>query len=107
MKKIAVLSVLSLSLILSACGSSEESKITSVKSGKKIEDIHGVGVANDGTTYFATHEGLFSTKDTGETWNKVGASNDDFMGFHLRADGTMMTSGHPGKDSDYPNQWAY
>lgn len=103
MKKLVIFSVLSLSLILSACGSSEESKITSVKSGKRIEDIHGVGVASDGTTYFATHEGLFSTKDTGETWNKVGSSNDDLMGFHLRSDGTMITSGHPGINSDYPN----
>ncbi|MBT2696670.1 hypothetical protein J7E79_04465 [Bacillus sp. ISL-40] len=103
MKKVFVLSVLSLSLILSACSSKEESKVTSVKSGKKIEDIHGVGVSNDGTTYIATHEGLFSTKNVGETWNKVGSSNDDFMGFHLRSDGTMMTSGHPGTDSEYPN----
>jgi photosystem II stability/assembly factor-like uncharacterized protein len=103
MKKIAVLSVLSLSLILSACGSTEDSKITPVKSGKTIEDIHGVGVSNDGTTYVATHEGLFSTKNVGKTWSKVGQSNDDFMGFHLRSDGTMMTSGHPGQDSDYPN----
>ncbi|MBT2727409.1 hypothetical protein J7E63_10730 [Bacillus sp. ISL-75] len=103
MKKAFVLSVLSLSLILSACSSKEDSKIISVKSGKKIEDIHGVGVSNDGTTYIATHEGLFSTKNVGESWNKVGSSNDDFMGFHLRSDGTMMTSGHPGTDSEYPN----
>ncbi|MEH6908130.1 F510_1955 family glycosylhydrolase [Neobacillus drentensis] len=103
MKKIAVLSVLSLSLILSACGSTEDSKIAPVKSGKTIEDIHGVGVSNDGTTYVATHEGLFSTKNVGKTWSKVGQSSDDFMGFHLRSDGTMMTSGHPGQDSEYPN----
>lgn len=103
LKKIAILSVLFLSLILSACSSSDESKITSVKSGKKIEDIHGVGVLNDGATYVATHEGLFSTKNVGKTWNKVGAANDDFMGFHLRSDGTMMTSGHPGQNSDFPN----
>lgn len=103
MKKIAILSVLSLSLILSACGSADESKLTEVKGGKTIEDIHGVGVSNDGTTYVATHEGLFSTKNVGETWNKVGASNDDFMGFHLQSDGTMITSGHPGQNSDYPN----
>ncbi|WHY68451.1 F510_1955 family glycosylhydrolase [Neobacillus sp. SuZ13] len=101
MKKAFVLSVLSLSLILSACSSKEESKVTSVKSGKKIEDIHGVGVSNDGTTYIATHEGLFSTN--GESWKKVGSANDDFMGFHLRSDGTMITSGHPGTDSEYPN----
>lgn len=103
MNKVAVISVMSLSLILSACGSTGESKITSVKSGKKIEDIHGVGVSNNGTTYIATHEGLFSTKDVGETWNKVGSANDDLMGFHLRSDGTMMTSGHPGANSEFPN----
>jgi len=103
MKKALVLSVLSLSLILSACGSIEDSKITAVKSGKKIEDIHGVGISNDGTTYIATHEGLFSTKNVGGTWNKVGSAKDDFMGFHLRSDGTMLTSGHPGTDSEYPN----
>jgi photosystem II stability/assembly factor-like uncharacterized protein len=104
MKKLAVISALSLSLVLSACsGSSEEGKLTSVKSGKKIEDIHGVGIDNDGITYVATHEGLFSTKDVGNTWNKVGSVQDDLMGFNLKADGTMMTSGHPGKDSKYPN----
>ncbi|MDR6998775.1 F510_1955 family glycosylhydrolase [Neobacillus niacini] len=103
MKKVVVLSVLSLSLLLSACSSTEESKITPVKSGKRIEDIHGVGVSNDGTTYVATHEGLFSTKGVGKTWNKVGSTKDDLMGFHLRSDGTMMTSGHPGTNSEYPN----
>jgi photosystem II stability/assembly factor-like uncharacterized protein len=104
MKKIAIISALSLSLLLSACGSSsEEGKLSPVKSGKKIEDIHGVGVDNDGTTYVATHEGLFSTKDMGSSWNKVGSVKDDLMGFNLRPDGKMMTSGHPGEDSKYPN----
>ena len=42
-------------------------------------DIHGVGVGNDGITYVATHEGLFSTKDEGQKRNKVGSSNDDLM----------------------------
>lgn len=106
MKKVTiltVLSVLSLSLILSACGSKEESKLTSVNSGKKIEDIHGVGISDDGTTYVATHEGLFSTKDVGNNWNKVGSADDDLMGFQLKSDGTMVTSGHPGKKSELPN----
>ncbi|PLS02887.1 F510_1955 family glycosylhydrolase [Neobacillus cucumis] len=103
MKKVLVLSVLSLSLILSACSSNEDSKITAVKSGKKIEDIHGVGISNDGTTYIATHEGLFSTKNEGDSWNRVGSARDDFMGFHLRSDGTMLSSGHPGSNSEYPN----
>lgn len=103
MKKAVIFSVLSLSLVLAACSSTGEAKLTSVKSGKKIEDIHGVGLANDGTTFVATHEGLFSTKDVGKNWNKVGTSNDDLMGFHMRSDGTMMTSGHPGNNSKYPN----
>jgi photosystem II stability/assembly factor-like uncharacterized protein len=103
LKTKVIFAVLSLSLVLAACSSNGEAKLTSVKSGKKIEDIHGVGISNDGTTFVATHEGLFSTKDVGSTWNKVGASNDDFMGFHMRSDGTMMTSGHPGNNSEYPN----
>jgi hypothetical protein len=96
MKKGVILSVLSLSLVLAACSSSGDAKLTSVKSGTKLQDIHGVGISNDGTTYVANHEGLLSTKDGGKTWNKVGASNDDLMGFTMRSDGTMMTSGHPG-----------
>lgn len=103
MKKGIVLTVLSVNLLLTACGSSEEAKLTSVKNGKKIEDIHGVGVANDGTTYVATHEGLFSTKDTGRGWNKIGNMDADLMGFNMRSDGTMLTSGHPGNNTDLPN----
>jgi photosystem II stability/assembly factor-like uncharacterized protein len=103
MKKVVVFSLLSLSLVLSACGSKEESKLTSVKSGKRIEDIHGVGISNEGTTYVATHEGLLSTKDVGNTWNKVGSADDDLMGFQMKSDGTMITSGHPGQKSDLPN----
>jgi photosystem II stability/assembly factor-like uncharacterized protein len=104
LKKVAVISVLSISLLLSACSSSSnEGKLSPVESGKKIADIHGVGVANDGTTYVATHEGLFSTKDVGNTWNKVGSTSDDLMGFNMRSDGTMLTSGHPGNNSKYPN----
>ncbi|MGG5253436.1 F510_1955 family glycosylhydrolase [Neobacillus sp. SM06] len=103
MKKGIVLSVLSISLLLSACSSSGEAKLTSVKNGKKIEDIHGVGVANDGTTYVATHEGLFLTKDTGKSWNKVGSMDADLMGFNMRSDGTMLTSGHPGNKTNLPN----
>jgi photosystem II stability/assembly factor-like uncharacterized protein len=103
MNKVAVISALSLSLLLAACSSSSDGKSTSVKSGNKVEDIHGVGVSTDGTTYVATHQGLFSTKNVGKSWNKIGASNDDLMGFHVRSDGTMLTSGHPGSDSKYPN----
>lgn len=99
----AIFSVLSLSLLLSACSSTNDGKLTSVESGKKIMDIHGVGVANDGTTCVATHEGLFLTKDEGGSWKKVGSVGDDLMGFNMRSDGTMMTSGHTGNNSKMPN----
>lgn len=102
MKKITIISVMSLNLLLAACNSSNESKLTPLKTGKKIEHIHGVGISNNGTTFVATHEGLFSTKHSGE-WNKVGSAEDDLMGFHMRSDGTMLTSGHPGPNSDLPN----
>lgn len=96
--------ILSLSVILAACSrSGGEQTNTQVKSGEKIEDIHGIAIADDNTTYVATHEGLFSTKDVGKTWSKVGSFDADLMGFHLKSDGTMITSGHPGAKTDIPN----
>jgi photosystem II stability/assembly factor-like uncharacterized protein len=104
MKKLTIVSILSLGLVLAACSGSDEGQTLSpVKSGKKIEDIHGIAVSEDSTTYVATHEGLFSTQDFGEQWNKVGPFDADLMGFHLKSDGTMMTSGHPGPKTDLPN----
>lgn len=105
MKKFTIFSVLSLSVILSACsgGASEEQTLNAVKSGKKIEDIHGIGIASDNTTYIASHDGLYSTQDVGGSWNKVGTFDADLMGFHLKSDGTMLTSGHPGPKTDLPN----
>jgi photosystem II stability/assembly factor-like uncharacterized protein len=108
MKKLTVFSILSLGLILSACsGADEEQTLSLVKSGKKIDDIHGIAIAADSTTYVATHEGLFSTKDLGEKWNKVGSFDADLMGFHLKSDGTMVTSGHPGAKTDLPNPMGF
>jgi photosystem II stability/assembly factor-like uncharacterized protein len=107
-KKLTIVSVLSLGFILSACsGNGEEETLSPVKSGKKIEDIHGMAIAADSTTYVATHEGLFSTQDIGESWNKVGTFDADLMGFHLKSDGTMITSGHPGAKTDLPNPMGF
>lgn len=103
-----MVSILSLGLILAACGGDNEDQILSpVKSGKKIDDIHGMAIAEDSTTYVATHEGLFSTQDSGEQWNKVGSFDADLMGFHLKSDGTMVTSGHPGSKTDLPNPMGF
>lgn len=103
MKKKAIVFALGLSFILSACSSGNEQKLTAVNSGKKIEDIHGVGIEKDGSTYVATHEGLFTTQNSGKNWSKVGSMDADLMGFTMKSDGTMLTSGHPGTNSNLPN----
>lgn len=96
--------ILAVGLLLSACNSGDggnENK--TVKSGYKVEHVHGLGFQKDDSIYMATHEGLIQTKDSGENWSFTGNVDFDFMGFHVQSDGTMLTSGHPGPESDLPD----
>lgn len=105
MKRFEILVVvLGVLLLVSACNSKngkEESK--ALESGYKVEHIHGLALTKDDTLYVASHEGLIKTEDQGETWSLVGNNDFDFMGFHMQSDGTMLTSGHPGKTSNLPD----
>lgn len=91
-------------LLLSACSSSDDDNGNkAIKSGYKVEHVHGLAYTKDDSIYMASHEGLIQTKNQGEAWSFVGGVDFDFMGFHVQSDGTMLTSGHPGPLSDLPN----
>lgn len=92
-------------LLLSACSSSsdDDNGKKAVKSGYKVEHVHGLAYTKDDSIYMASHEGLIQTNNQGGDWNFVGGVDFDFMGFHVQSDGTMLTSGHPGPLSDLPN----
>lgn len=105
MKKLKVFTgIITVGILLSACSSgSEGSKDKTVESGYKVEHVHGLAYTKDDSIYMASHEGLIQTKDQGGNWYFAGDVDFDFMGFHVQSDGTMLTSGHPGPESDLPN----
>ncbi|WP_019153618.1 F510_1955 family glycosylhydrolase [Robertmurraya massiliosenegalensis] len=96
--------IISAGLLLSACSSdSDDNTNETVEDGYKVEHIHGLAYTKNDSIYMASHEGMIQTKDQGENWFYTGNNDFDFMGFHVQSDGTMLTSGHPGPDSDLPN----
>ncbi|MEQ2527654.1 F510_1955 family glycosylhydrolase [Bacillaceae bacterium CLA-AA-H227] len=105
MKKIKILTgILVAGLSLSACSSDDDSaENKKVDSDYKVEHVHGLAYTKDNAIYLASHEGLIQTKDNGENWSFTGDVDFDFMGFHVQSDGTMLTSGHPGPESDLPD----
>ena len=77
--------------------------LKTLESGYNVEHVHGLGYTKEQTIYLASHEGMIQTNDQGDTWTTVGNNDFDFMGFHVQSDGTMLTSGHPGPNSNLPN----
>ncbi|RDU37650.1 hypothetical protein DRW41_07355 [Neobacillus piezotolerans] len=106
MKKLGVLAgLLSIGLVISGCSlasSKEEGSAKKVNKGFKAEHLHGIAYAADQTIYIATHEGMLATAG-GNNWTFKGNYDFDFMGFNVMSDGTMISSGHPGKASNLPN----
>ncbi|WP_053368227.1 F510_1955 family glycosylhydrolase [Bacillus sp. FJAT-27245] len=106
MKKLSVLAgLLSIGLVISGCSSAsskEEGSAKKVSKGFKAEHLHGIAYAADQNIYIATHEGMLVTEG-GENWTFKGNYDFDFMGFNVMSDGTMISSGHPGKASNLPN----
>nr|WP_308410797.1 exo-alpha-sialidase [Rhodococcus sp. ENV425] len=65
--------------------------------------MHGLHVDATGTILAGTHNGLMAVDPTGRT-QRVGASDDDFMGLTGAAGtDTLYASGHPGPSSSAPN----
>ena len=64
--------------------------------------VHGAVVDGDDLVV-GTHDGVHRIAiATGES-QRVGTSQDDFMGFTGQVTGTLVASGHPGPGSDRPN----
>ena len=63
----------------------------------EMRDVHGLAVSPEapGVLLVATHEGLLRGRDG--TWTRVGAVEDDFMGFtmHPTNGSVFYVSGHP------------
>lgn len=102
-------------LLLAACGGGSTGDASSA-AGDSPEHapavhshIHGLGIdPADGRLYIATHEGIFTTDESG-TPHLVGDSKDDFIGFTVAEDSSFLASGHPadpapgsGSGSDQP-----
>lgn len=91
-------------LLVSACSSNDDKKESkTLDSQYTVEHVHGLAYTKDDSIYMASHEGLITTKDQGEKWSVVGDTDFDFMGFQILSDGTMLTSGHPGPNTDLPD----
>ncbi|OKK03433.1 hypothetical protein AMK26_18145 [Streptomyces sp. CB03234] len=87
---------------LAACtadsGSSSEPGSDSAQA--TVSHVHGLGVdPSDGRLYVATHEGLFTPDREGRP-QRVGDSQDDFMGFTVAGPKTFLASGHPATDDE-------
>ena len=106
MKKYGIIAALiTAAVIISGCSSSKEAnkEETKIDKGFKAEHLHGIAYGADQNIYVATHEGMLATGNDGGEWVLKGNYDFDFMGFNVMSDGTMITSGHPGKTSNLPN----
>lgn len=89
---------------LAACTSDSDSERDSGSVQAAVSHVHGLGVdPSDGRLYVATHEGLFTPDDEGRP-QRVGDSQDDFMGFTVTGPKTFLASGHPATDDEPPHR---
>lgn len=100
-----VAGILAISVFITGCSSSNETseKSKKIEKGFKAEHLHGIAYASDQSIYVATHEGMLAKGSKDPGWVLKGNYDFDFMGFNVMSDGTMITSGHPGKGSSLPN----
>jgi hypothetical protein len=93
------------SVLLAACGSSTDPTTAQDESlqsgapahssdGDGMQHIHGLGVQGN-TLFIATHGGLWVAPDGQTKARRVGASQQDIMGFSVLSDGKFIGSGHP------------
>ncbi|MCH0540855.1 exo-alpha-sialidase [Streptomyces sp. MUM 203J] len=67
-----------------------------------IRHVHGLGLdPSDQRLYVASHDGIFTTGEDGAP-ERVGDSEDDFMGFAVTGPKTFLASGHSAPGSGGP-----
>lgn len=97
---LALTATAALGITLTACSSNAGDTSTAAKA--TISHIHGLGIdPADGRLYVATHEGIFTPGVDGDP-QRVGDSQDDFMGFTVARAMTFLASGHPGPGNNEP-----
>lgn len=96
------LASVSVALALAACGGDDGSDSSGSAAGGHI---HGLGIdPSDRALFVATHSGLFRSEAGGEAAERVGASEQDTMGFSITGPEQFLGSGHPGPgQNDPPN----
>jgi photosystem II stability/assembly factor-like uncharacterized protein len=95
LKKGLVASLLTLLLAITAC-SNDTNEIDS------FMHIHGLEYSqHDESIFLATHMGLINISEKG--WELLGEPEQqhDFMGYTIKDEETMISSGHPGAQSNY------
>ncbi|TPQ23464.1 F510_1955 family glycosylhydrolase [Streptomyces sporangiiformans] len=88
-------------LLLAACGG-EGSDTGRGSEGAELSHVHGLGVGPaDSGVYVATHDGLYTVAE-GRQPKLVGDRKDDFMGFTVADESTLIASGHGAEGSGRP-----
>ena len=64
--------------------------------------VHGA-VMDGGDLLVGSHDGVHRVDPASGVSQRVGSSQDDFMGFAGRSDALLVASGHPGPGSPLPN----
>lgn len=95
----ALVAVSAAALVLAGCSAAGPSTTgqgrTGSNSGLPFEHVHGLGVdPADGSTYVATHGGLFRSGPGG--LQPADTTGRDLMGFTITGPRTFLSSGHPG-----------
>ncbi|MFD5425326.1 F510_1955 family glycosylhydrolase [Streptomyces sp. NPDC127084] len=99
-RPLAATAILALGLALTACSNDSDSNsatgtTTPEPSAVVHGHVHGLGIdPADRRLYVASHEGIFTLGEDGAA-QRVGTSQDDFMGFTIAKANTFLASGHP------------
>ncbi|PSL42570.1 BNR/Asp-box repeat protein [Salsuginibacillus halophilus] len=87
--------------VLAGCGAASEDEV------EEVHHMHDTAfhTAGDQDPYIGTHYGLLhvNLEDETLTWQGTEEDRHDYMGFTILDDGTFISSGHPGMNSDLDN----